>query len=183
MRLFIAVELPETVREQTRRAAAALKEAVVSGRFPGKQNYHITLAFLGEVPMSAVNRIKTAMDCCSAPPFEITVGGLGRFKRREGDVIWTRVSAPETLFSLQRELLLELAKRGFDLENRTFTPHITLARGVEFRNGFTLESFSDHAETSVFTARQMTLMESRLIEGRRIYSPVYTRTFEKLNDG
>ncbi|MBR2520661.1 MAG: RNA 2',3'-cyclic phosphodiesterase [Oscillospiraceae bacterium] len=174
MRLFIAIELPADVKDQTERAAGDLKQRVEAGRFPGKQNYHITLAFLGEVPRQRLDSVKSAMDSCRAEPFTLTLGGLGRFRRREGDVVWRKVEAPDALFSLQKDLSDSLIQRGFELESRKFTPHITLARGAVFKNGFGTVAPGSAPDDVSFTVSRMTLMESRLTGGKRVYTPMYT---------
>ena len=62
MRLFIALDLPERTADNLERSASQLKQLSAKGRFVAKQNYHLTLHFLGEVAESDVMYVQAAMD-------------------------------------------------------------------------------------------------------------------------
>ena len=65
MRLFIAVSFPAPLREQLRQAAGRLQGQCLRGRFTLTDNFHLTLAFLGETERRAA--AEAAMDRVSAP--------------------------------------------------------------------------------------------------------------------
>ena len=109
MRLFIAIEFSETEKAALMQSAEVLRASCARGNFSLRENYHLTLRFLGEVPPAKVKRITAAMDECRAAAFDVTVGRLGRFRRDGGDIFWREVTAPRALADLQRELSQKLA--------------------------------------------------------------------------
>ena len=177
MRLFIAIEFPEWIREALSRDAALLRPACERGRFSRKENYHVTLAFLGETASERVPAIVAAMEEVSSPPPVISVGDLGMFRSREGNVLYRAVENDERLWRLQRRLSEALSARGFVLEERAFSPHLTMARRAQLRPGETLEALSARLRPARFTAREMTLLLSEQREGARVYMPLYQKSF------
>ena len=174
MRLFIALELPEDARERIARSAASSERFRNSGRLIPKENYHLTLAFLGEVPENCLEDIVSAMEACPSPPLPLTVGAFGRFRQRDGDVIWRRVSGGNALFSLQRRLCRELERRGFSPEKREYSPHLTVARKAVLRSGPQPEG-----EEIPFTADGMTLFRSDTGPNGAAYTPLKRVDFHK----
>lgn len=167
MRLFIALELPGDVRERLARSAASLETSWTSGRLIPAENYHLTLVFLGEVPEGRLEDIAEAMEACPSPPLTLTVGAFGRFRQRGGDVVWRRVSGGNALFSLQRRLTRELERRGFTLEKREYSPHLTLGRKVILRTGL-----PEARDELPFTVGAMTLFRSDTGRSGAVYTPL-----------
>jgi 2'-5' RNA ligase len=132
MRVFIAVELNDEARaylgEQTRR----LTRALPSVRWVDPASLHLTLAFLGEVDgeQLALATAASATVAATARPFVLRLASLGHFGPAGAPrVIWTGLSGnTAALQTLQQRLAAELAARGFALDERPFTPHLTLAR-------------------------------------------------------
>jgi 2'-5' RNA ligase len=93
------------------------------------EKIHLTLVFLGEVP---VERIAAALEAArDAPfrPFTMAFDRLGGFRRSK--VGWAGMSRPPVgLVQLQSRLQGGLQARGFAVEARPFAPHVTLARKV-----------------------------------------------------
>jgi 2'-5' RNA ligase len=135
MRVFIAIELDQPGK----RAVGKLIEKI--GRVPGRvrwvgpEQMHLTLAFLGDVPAERVAEIAAAMKRSAAGvgPFPFAIQGLGAFPDlRHPRVIWVGLVEPSgTLVRLQSALAAELAKIGYPPEERSFHPHLTLARAKE----------------------------------------------------
>jgi len=124
-RLFFALwPDPETAAAL---AGLALRLAQDSGGRPvpvGK--IHLTLAFLGEV---APERMPAALEAATlrARGFEGVLDQVGSFRR--AGVAWAGMAdPPRGLIGLERKLASRLREAGFALEEREFTPHVTLAR-------------------------------------------------------
>ena len=173
MRLFIAIEFPEAVRDALAESAEVLRAACVQGNFSRRENYHLTLVFLGEVPPSGVKRVTAAMDACKFDPIPIAIGEPGRFCRDGGDIFWRAVHAPAALAALQKALTVQLRKAGFAPEDRAFRPHLTLARQAVLLNGRKLSEFSASMPELRHTVTSMTLMRSDRVNGKLIYTPMY----------
>lgn len=168
MRLFVAVELSENVKSELIRAIEALGHLCVKGRFTRPENLHLTLAFIGETKRLA--EAKSAVDSLNAAKFNLTVGGLGAFKRAGGDVYWAGVEKNDRLFEIQDALCAQLKNAGFELENRQYKPHITLGREV------ILSKTPDFKlEETCMTVDAVTLFSSEREGGRLIYTPVFTK--------
>ncbi|MBQ7565642.1 MAG: RNA 2',3'-cyclic phosphodiesterase [Oscillospiraceae bacterium] len=170
MRLFIAVELPASVRAAIAQSAGRLREAFPRGRFSRGENYHLTLAFLGETPEARLSDVTAAMDCCRAQPFALTVGAVGTFP---GGVLWRAVDGGDDLTRLQRLLTAALCGRGFRLEQRGYKPHLTLAREAVRDPRVPLPDLPP----LTCTADHMTLFRSDRIDGKLVYTPLHRTKF------
>ncbi len=121
MRLFVAVDpSPEAARH----LAVAMRGVRLAAR-PGTEDWHVTIAFLGEVAAADLPTIEAALAraAASAPPGRLRVAGSGRF----GDaVLWAGLDGDlDALTTLAEKVRAELGA-GFD--ERPFRPHLTLAR-------------------------------------------------------
>ncbi len=171
MRLFIAIDFPETVKNAVSAGVNAARDRFSRANFSRRENYHLTLVFIGETD-GGIGGVTAAMDACAFQPSEITVGGAGRFRRDGGDIVVRRVRIQESLFDAQRKLTEELSRRGFRIENREFRPHITVAREASLADGVDFGSV-DLGAPITFTADSMTLFRSDRINGKLTYTPLY----------
>jgi 2'-5' RNA ligase len=90
---------------------------------------HLTLFFLGET--GRIQDIKGALAGIEAPPFALTLAGVGRFPKRQKQpprVLWVGIDDEPALAHLYQKVAAVLAGIGFEPEARPFSPHITLAR-------------------------------------------------------
>ncbi len=176
MRLFIAIEFPEEIKAALKSGAESLRPYFQRARFTGKENYHLTMVFLGEVEPKRLPDIKAAMDACVSTPIDIRITRLGRFKGGRGDTLWRKIEAGRELWDLQSVLEKELRQRGFEIESRPFKPHLTVAREAVLQSG-TLEELSGTLPALSHTAGGMSLMLSERKEGKLVYTPLYIRQF------
>lgn len=134
MRLFIALNLPDTERRLIREAAGPLREAGLPVRWIEDDIYHLTLKFLGEVRSEMVPVVERVVKRVAAGTraFPITVSGFGAFPTiRRPRVLWVGVEPTPALRCLKQDLEWGLAAHGFERETRAFHPHITLGRSGE----------------------------------------------------
>lgn len=77
MRAFVALEPPEGFAEDVA-AMVRVLSAAVQGRFVPRQNYHVTLAFLGDIDEAQVREAMDAMDeaCADAAAAPMRPDGL-----------------------------------------------------------------------------------------------------------
>lgn len=164
MRLFIAIHFSKEVKNVLLTAINELKVQAVSGKFTSPENLHLTLAFIGE--SDKIPAIRTAIDRCAIPPFEMAVSGTGHF----GNLYWVGIEFSPKLKALAESLQAELRGSGFDIENREFKPHITLARQVETSSPVRL-----NVKRTAMSVSRISLMKSERIGGRLTYTEVYGR--------
>ena len=131
MRLFIAVNFSRPTLAALEAAREALRSAAGGrGSYTPCANLHLTLAFLGEADKSRVKDAAEALEAAAGVPFELVFDRAGRFTRGREELWWAGGPESPALAAVQKRLCRELAARGFELEARRFTPHVTLARRV-----------------------------------------------------
>lgn len=116
--------------EAARRGLQDIQEQI-QPRFKGKimraPNLHMTLAFLGNIPVGRVDEAKAVADELQCAPFAMQVDQFGLWKRSQ--VLWASPSQPpDELLALATDLQKALRGNGFRLEERAFRPHVTLLR-------------------------------------------------------
>ena len=122
-RLFVALDVPESVRN----ALSTLQSGVEGARWRPIENFHLTLAFIGDTDRHGFNDACTALAGIEVPGFDLSLTGIGHFGERKPRALWVGVSPAPALLHLQSKIEIALRRSGFDLENRKFTPHVTLA--------------------------------------------------------
>ncbi len=133
MRLFIAVDLPEPIRESLGAVIGDLRREAADVRWARAEALHITLKFLGEVAEGRVGEISDRIAEAAAPMpggFTIHLEGLRTIgDKRRPRMVWAGVREETgALQRLQREIEDACARLGFPAESRPFTPHLTLSR-------------------------------------------------------
>ncbi len=133
MRLFVALEISEEVRAAIAALIRELKPLDHSWKWVGAENLHVTLKFLGEIPLEKLKSIKEALQGVSCEwPIVVKFRALGFFpNERRPRVLWAGMEAPKSLPDLARTIEEALARVGVAPEEREFTPHLTLARNKD----------------------------------------------------
>ncbi len=133
IRSFIAIELPDELRQELSR----LEDRLKSGNQPPVKwvdpySIHLTLKFLGNISIDKIGQITSAMEEAARgiSPFHLEVNGLGAFPNlKRVQVAWVGLGGEiSQLTQLQKHIESNLALLGFAPESRAFTPHLTLAR-------------------------------------------------------
>jgi len=131
IRLFVALELPASVRAALREIASRLRPAAGSDvRWTDPNGIHLTLKFIGEVPAAQLEPVRRALAAVrDAQPIEAVFRGLGWFpSARRPRVFWAGVEAGVELAALAARIESALEPLGIARESREFHPHLTLAR-------------------------------------------------------
>lgn len=126
MRLFLAIWPDAAAAAALARLAQAMAQGAV-GRAVPAEKIHLTLAFLGEVAEARVADVRAAAAAMRWEPVDLVFDTLGWF--RGARVGWIGCSDPAPgLLSLQAALAQALRSRGFELDERPYSPHVTLVR-------------------------------------------------------
>jgi len=130
MRLFIALDFPDAVRETLRELIQKLRPEARGAKWVRPESMHVTLKFLGETEPARLGDIRGAVAAANSPrPVEMRFRGLGFFPHeRRPRVLWCGVEASPNLPQLAADVDRSLAAAGFAPESRPFVPHLTLAR-------------------------------------------------------
>jgi 2'-5' RNA ligase len=137
-RTFIALELNEALQQFLGNVISRAALELPNLRWVDPAGIHLTLAFLGYL---TDEQLETAIDAAQVAalqsvPFEYRLKGLGIFgSSSQPRVIWMGVDdlpswriQGSPLQHVHRILSRELELRGFEVEKRPFSPHLTLAR-------------------------------------------------------
>jgi 2'-5' RNA ligase len=131
MRLFIALDIDDAIRERIARFMQGVTGFAPEVRWARPESLHVTLKFIGEQLEPAIERIKAALSTIEASPAEIHFRGYGFFPTAKSPrVFWVGIEADPQLAALAREIDERIAPLGIPKEDRAFSPHLTLARGA-----------------------------------------------------
>lgn len=183
MRLFVALEIPEVLRQALAERLQPLRRTLPPARWTAAAGQHLTLRFLGETDVSCLVDLGAALAAACAPlaPFPLTLGGAGAFPPRGPvRVLWSGIDDPEQALGQLKTRIDEAVETvlGLPGEGRPFHPHVTLARCRKPwpRGGLDplLEAFEQPLPAATFTATETTLFESDLQPGGAVYRAVGT---------
>ena len=138
LRLFAAVEVPESVRNEMIRVQRELKPLALGDvRWTNPEQLHLTLKFLGNVPASSVAALKNVMAeaCAGARPFLLRARGIGFFpNERSPRVVWAGIEDDENILAgLQMRVGQLLAPFAEKPGGEKFHAHATLGRFQKYR--------------------------------------------------
>ncbi len=122
MRLFIAIQLDDSVRDALTAVQSALRANRVGGNYTKIENLHLTLAFIGEY--GDPSRVLDVMRSVPLAPLSLALEGFGCF----GDLYWCGLARQDELTAYVSRLRRALAEAGIPFDRKRFSPHITLLR-------------------------------------------------------
>jgi 2'-5' RNA ligase len=181
IRSFIAIELPEEAKEGLFR----LKKELERGehkfvKWVDPWGIHLTLKFLGNIPSKQVTKITEAIKEAAQgiSPFHLEISGLGAFPSlRQARVFWVGIDGEvDKLSRLQQNIDSALAALGFAKEERSFMPHLTLARIRQGASPPERRSFGELVDSINFEDKYpikveaISLMKSQLTPAGAIYT-------------
>lgn len=161
LRLFFALWPEEGIQARFEQAAQKLHR-VCGGKRSRRENIHLTLTFLGDVPAERVETLRAVAVQAIVPAFDLNFDRLGWWRRNQ--ITWAAPSDPPSpLFDLVSALKAGLAAAGFKAEDRPYLPHLTLLRRAHCREThFELEPIA-------WPVREFVLVSSLLSENGSVY--------------
>ncbi|MGY4765648.1 RNA 2',3'-cyclic phosphodiesterase [Kribbella sp. CWNU-51] len=170
MRLFVAVVPPIGVVEDLSEFVEPRREHPDDDiRWAADEHWHITLAFLGEVPDWKTEELGERLEQAAKrqKPFELQLTGAGAFPGvPDARVLYAGVrDETESLKHLSMTTRAAANRAGVTVEGRKFTPHLTLARLRRQVDVTKWVRVFDTYDGPVWTAGSLQLIESRLGEG------------------
>ncbi|MDQ0286704.1 2'-5' RNA ligase [Desulfofundulus luciae] len=179
MRLFWAINLPDTIKERLWDIQRQLQGAGADAKWVEKENLHLTVHFLGEVEVSLINALISAAQkvLLTQKTFSVQLGGLGVFPDpRRPRVLWTGViGGGNELQEIYRLVGEAMVPFGIPLPGRPFSPHLTLARlrsprGVQELMLRVRELGDACTHLGTVQVSSVDLMQSELTRGGPIYT-------------
>jgi len=132
MRCFLAVDIPEHIKKSILKATQNLRKDLIGIKWVEPHNLHITIKFLGEVEDKNALALAETLEkrLLNSGTFVLKLKNFGFFPDlKRPRVFWVGVEdRGENLKKLWKEIENIVPKYGISRDNRTFTPHLTLAR-------------------------------------------------------
>ncbi|MDH6137898.1 2'-5' RNA ligase [Kitasatospora sp. MAA4] len=128
VRLFVALAPPDGAKDELARALQPAYAVYPRLRWNRIEDWHITLAFLGELPSAAVPLLRCALADAAAshPALQLGLRGGGHFDQR---LLWSGIEGDLEGLHLLAAGVRELVRScGIEFRDRSLHPHLTLAR-------------------------------------------------------
>ena len=129
MRIFIALDVDQAIRERIQRFIEGVREFAPDARWVRTESIHVTLKFIGEKPEAIVEQVKEKLRSVQGKAVEMTFRGYGFFPNaRSARVFWVGIEAGPQLEQLARDVENATFSVGIEKEAHAFSAHLTLAR-------------------------------------------------------
>lgn len=127
MRLFIALDIDDSIRERLGKFIDGVRGFAPDVRFVRVESLHVTLKFLGET--GNLEPIEQSLAQVHGPQFSIAFRGYGFFPTAKNPrVFWAGIQAESELGELATKIDEAMGPLGFEREQGPYHPHLTLAR-------------------------------------------------------
>lgn len=185
MRIFIAIELDEHLKGYIFDKQQTFKGYCEKGRFTSKENFHLTLKFIGQTNNDEIELLKEAIDKTAeySSTFNLKLGKLGYFPKKNRKIVWLGISQGKSkLLQLFETLEINLEVKGFERDTRGLNPHITLAREVALNTDYNEISRAIKILDYDIPVKKISLMESKRVDGELKYIPIYTKDIKNVSN-
>ncbi|GGE55163.1 RNA 2',3'-cyclic phosphodiesterase [Pullulanibacillus camelliae] len=152
---FLAIPLPERIKAALSLLSEQLKKQCAYKVWTGPEDYHITLVFLGGVPVEQLQQLERMLEHYLPKLSSMTLAleGLSSFGSKvHPRVLFAKVQHSPLLMQNQ-QLIAECCKQcGLKTETRPYRPHVTLGkkwtggRPISWGELPTLSSVIQHSE-------------------------------------
>lgn len=159
-RLFVAIEIPKKLRE---RIFTELSEPLTNVKKTNKDNFHITLCFIGDTNEQGEIEIIKRLEKIEFNEFNILIGRVGQFDEK---VIWVSAEA------IELHTLAEYVSKSLGVDNE-FNGHVTIAKssqGTDFEKEFA--KIKNKRINETIKVKSFFLFESKPSPTGSIYSKV-----------
>ncbi len=162
-RLFTGVEIPPEVAQ----ALSAMRGGLPGARWIDKENYHVTLRFIGDVDDDIAHEVESLLGRVRRGRFELRLDGLTSFGSKKPRAVVASVAPSPALMEAQAEQERMMQRIGLEPEGRKYTPHVTLARlrDASHRDVAEYLSARGHFRSVAFPVSRFVLFSSRASVG------------------
>lgn len=178
MRLFTAFDIPEAAQKSL---SSLQKDSQLDARWTSPDQYHVTLRFIGEIDKQKALHFEEALSDIEQPPVRCIPYGLDVLpSRRSPSVLMMGLERTDNLMALYQSVSDALEANGLDSENRTYRPHVTIARLNDVEPEAVHDFLRSHEEVSLepFTIEAFHLYESTLTPNGAIHERRATFTLD-----
>ncbi|EKQ55490.1 MULTISPECIES: RNA 2',3'-cyclic phosphodiesterase [unclassified Clostridium] len=175
MRVYIAIDFEDDIKDYFDKITSYIKNYCIEGSFTEKNNFHLTIRFIGEADDLQISKLKEVLDraVLKISPFELLVNNLGIFKRKKTNILWIGIEENAILYELYNELSSLLKEWKIPFYDKLFMPHITLGRRVLFYEHVKDLNNSIQFKRITIPVKAITLMASKEVNGKLSGVPIY----------
>ncbi|MBU3145158.1 RNA 2',3'-cyclic phosphodiesterase [Clostridium sp. CF012] len=176
IRIFIAIDFEKSIKSYLLHIKNKLERYFTKGRLTDIDNFHLTLQYIGELEESNIPKLLNALQECASKhdPFSITLDTLGSFKKGDSNILWIGINNSEDLMRIYEELCITLKREKIAFDEKPLKPHITLGRNIILKKPIDELENLISIENVIIPINNITLMESKRIDGKLVNIPVAT---------
>ena len=177
VRTFVALDITTAVRSAAEKLIGMLQASAADVKWVEPNSLHLTLKFLGDVPVREIVGVCDAVSRATAKvkPFELEIRGAGAFPNAARPrTLWLGSGeGEEPMVELHGHVEQSLGKLGYRKEHRRFHPHLTLGRvrrgGPAVDELGTLLQDRADFQAGRFTVSQLIIFSSELNRSGPVY--------------
>ena len=184
-RIFLAAVPPQSAIQRLHATFAPHQRRLGPFRWTEPAQYHLTLAFLGDVSDERVADVVEGVALVAGQhrPFEVSIKGIGAFPNLlKPNVLWAGVSVgADRLVALAGDLVSQLQLDGFEPDPKPQKPHLTLGRAQKGPRISPVDRIAlDLAglEFGGFEVTRVSIMSSELAPSGPIYTEIGEARFQ-----
>lgn len=182
MRIFVGIEFDQAVKDYLYDLQNQIKPVTNKGNFTNYENFHLTLTFIGDLEEYELDSLYEIIDDISGKfcNFTINIGQFGSFHTRDKHLVYVKVlSGVEELTKLHKSLQEQLYSEAFIHKKEKFTPHITIAREVFFKDASILNIIQPYPDE--IPVNKIVVFHSRRDKNNKlIYDNIYEQVFRNI---
>lgn len=176
IRLFVALDIPELIRNQIVEIRRNIIQDKNNFRWEDISKLHLTLKFIGEIKKNLLEDIVAELQFLeNFPKINCDLDKFGFFFKGKKDprILWAGLRVDDNIITIVKQLNERLSKFSIPVETRKFKPHLTLLRiktkvSEDFVNNF----ISYRLPEINFACSEISLMESELTKSGSIYKEI-----------
>lgn len=179
MRVFFAFLPDDKTKARLLSLSKSIRTNAIGGNFTSLDNFHVTLVFVGEVDQASLGGLISVVEQCEFSPIIIKTKHLGFFSNKGSkDILVWHIERTNDMLDLYDDVTDMLNAKGFQVDEREYRPHFTLARRVHFPQAFLARhDWMQPPQISMKCAR-LSLMEALRVDGRITYREIHGRSVE-----
>lgn len=175
MRIYIAIDFEDNIKNYFDELTSNIKKHCANGSFTEKNNFHLTIRFIGEADDLLITKTKEVIEraVLNIRSFDLLINNLGIFKRKNTNILWIGVEQNTVLSELHKELSTLLKESKIPFYDKLFMPHITLGRRVLFNEDSEDLNNLIHFERISIPVKSLSLMASKEENGKLNGVPIH----------
>lgn len=179
-RLFIALEIPDEIRNRLVEFRNEIYGSDERVRWEPVEKLHLTLKFIGDTKVSLIPEIEAKLGSIAEKfdPVDMEFNNFGLFYRNnQPSILWAGFKQNHNIEELVTRVEDSLTEIGINKENRKYKPHLTMLRVKGKENYDRLEEFKQYMIDDLsFSGNKITLFKSELLKSGSVYTAI--KSFE-----